>query len=101
MSVSVSLPLFGTPGQELEEGTDLAGKRLRALSIDLQGRLDRAADILDKLEAAGREATTGVHDAILSHPGAQSEEDARRLLLEAEIDPEELIIFEDVMEDEV
>jgi hypothetical protein len=100
MAVNISLPLFGTPGQELGEGTAAKGKLLRDLSAELSGRLDRAAQLLDQLEAVGWTAHVAVHDILFSHPQVRTEEDARRRLQELGLDPEQFIIMEELSEDE-
>ena len=41
MGVTVCLPLFGNPGQELEEGTAVKGQHLRNLAAELQDRLQK------------------------------------------------------------
>src|SRR5215813_1011114 len=53
MGVTVCLPLFGNPGHELEEGTSVKGQHLRNLAAELQDRLQKAGDTLDKLASAG------------------------------------------------
>jgi hypothetical protein len=53
MSVNVCLPLFGDPGRELEAEGAVQGRHLRKLGDDLRERLQKAADTLEKLEAAG------------------------------------------------
>ncbi len=96
MAVNVALPLFGTPGQELSEGISLGGQQLRGLAGELQARLARAADTLDKLAAAGWSARLGYHDAVLAHPEVQTEGDARRKLQEAGVDPGDFVIIEEL-----
>jgi hypothetical protein len=100
MGVTVCLPLFGNPGQEMEEGAALKGEHLRNLAVELQERLQWAADTLDRLAAAGWRARVAMYDAILLHTGVQTREEAERRLLELSIDPAELMIVEDVEEDE-
>jgi hypothetical protein len=101
MGVNVSLPLFGAPGQELEEGRPLHGPQLRALAGRLGARLEKAAEALDKLEAAGWTAQLGFHDAILHHPTARTEPEVRKLLHDAGLDPGDFIILEDVTGEEM
>ncbi len=100
MAVNVALPLFGTPGQEMEEGAALDGRRLRGLGADLHARLDKAADALDKLTAAGWTAWLGFHDALLAHRDVQTEEDARRKIQEAGLNPDDFVIIEEVSGDD-
>jgi hypothetical protein len=99
MGVTVSLPLFGEPGRELEEGSVLKGRQLRELATGLHERLDKAAAALDTLAEAGWSARVAHFDAILHHPQIDSREEAERRLRELGVDPEALIIVEDV-EDE-
>jgi hypothetical protein len=101
MSVNVALPLFGTPGQELEEGSAAQAKRLRAFAAELNGRLERAAETLDKMAAAGWTARVAVHDLMFAHPDVQTEPDARRRIKELGLDPEAFVIIEDLPEDEI
>ncbi len=99
MGVVVCLPLFGPAGRELEEGVPIRGKQLRDAAEDLQARLNRAADILDKITAEGWTARVAMYDAILSRPGVDTPEEATRQLGALGIGPEELMIVEEV-EDE-
>jgi hypothetical protein len=99
MGVTVCLPLFGEPGRELEQGSTLNGRQLRELAAGLHERLDKAAATLDKLAAAGWTAQVSLFDAILHHPQIATREDAELRLRALEVDPEGLIIVEDV-EDE-
>jgi hypothetical protein len=99
MGVTVSLPLFGEPGRELGEGSDLNGRQLRELAAGLHERLDKAAATLEALAAGGWSAHVALFDALLDHPRVQTREEAERLLRSAGVDPEGLIIVEDV-EDE-
>lgn len=100
MGVTVCLPLFGPPGRELEEGAALKGPRLRKLATELQERLHRAAEILDRLAAAGWSARTAMYDAILTRPGVETTEDAERLLGELGLDAQEFLILADIDEEE-
>ena len=76
MGVTVSLPLFGNPGRELEEGRPLKGRQLRDLAEDLHARLLRDADVLDKLEADGWTTQVAMFDVLLHHPAVQTQEQA-------------------------
>jgi len=100
MGVTVCLPLFGNPGQELEEGTAVKGQHLRNLAEELQDRLKKAADTLDKLAGAGWSSRVAMFDDILLHGEVQSREEATRRLQTLGIDPEEMMIVEDVEEEE-
>jgi len=101
MGVTVCLPLFGEPGRELEQGSALSGRQLRELAAGLHERLDKAANTLDTLAAAGWAAQVSLFDAILHHPGVQSREDAEQKLRGLGVDPDGLIIVEDVEDEEV
>jgi hypothetical protein len=96
MGVTVSLPLFGEPGRELEQGSPLNGRQLRELSATLHERLDKAAATLDTLAAAGWSARVSLFDALLHHPQIATREDAELRLRALGVDPEGLIIIEDV-----
>jgi hypothetical protein len=100
MGVTVSLPLFGEPGRELDEGSVLTGKQLRELATGLHERLDKAAAALDALAAAGWKANVALFDAILYHPQILTRDDVERRVRELGIDPENLIIVEDFEEDD-
>ena len=100
MGVTVCLPLFGPPGRELEEGSALKGPQLRRLAAELHERLDRAAETLDRLAAAGWGARVAMYDAILGCPGVETKDDAVRRLTELGVATEELIIIEDVEDEE-
>jgi hypothetical protein len=94
MAVSLMLFLFGKPGQELEEGGEVTAEQLRALGRDLQGRLEGAATVVEKLTGAGWEAQMMLYDIHLSHPYVTSAADAEEKLLDAGIDPEAVCIDE-------
>jgi hypothetical protein len=98
MGVTVCLPLFGDPGRELEQRASSAD--LRRLGDDLRQRLFGAADTLDKLAAGGWSAQVGLFDLILQHPQVASREQAEARLRALGIEPEELLIVEDVEEEE-
>jgi Mn-dependent DtxR family transcriptional regulator len=100
MGVTVCLPLFGPPSRELEEGAALGGQQLRNLATKLHERLHKAAEMLDRLAAAGWTTRVAMYDVILTQPGVETKEDAIRRLAELGIATEELIIMEDVEEDE-
>jgi hypothetical protein len=100
MGVTVCLPLFANPGQELEEGTVVRGQHLRNLSAELQDRLEKAADTLDRMTAAGWKSQMAMFDVILFHAEVHTRDEAARRLQTLGIDPEELMIIEDVEEEE-
>jgi hypothetical protein len=100
MGVTVCLPLFGPPGRELEEGSDVKGVQLRQLAAQLQERLNKAADSLEKLHAAGWSARVAMYDVILSRLGVETKEEAERRLNELGLIVEDFIIIEDVEEEE-
>jgi hypothetical protein len=100
MGVTVCVPLFGNPGQELEEGTVVKGQHLRNLAAELQDRLARAAETLDRLAQAGWTSRMAMYDVIVQHAEVQTREEAARRLHGLGIDPEELMIIEDVEEEE-
>jgi hypothetical protein len=100
MSVTVTLPLFGNPGQELEEGASVKGQQLRELAAQLQERLARAADTLDRLAGAGWSTQLAMYDVILFHPHADTREEVVGQMQALGLDPEQLMIVEDVEEEE-
>src|SRR5262249_44734850 len=100
MSVNVCLPLFGDPGRELETQGPVKGQHLRTLGDELRERLQKAADALDRLEAAGWSGNVAMYEVVLTHSRVQTQEDAERELRAAGIDPAELMIVEEVEEDE-
>ena len=100
MGVTVCLPLFGNPGHELEEGAPVRGDHLRNLAAELQERLQKAAERLDKLADAGWRTQAAMYEVILHHAAVQTREEASRRLQDLGIDPEELMIVEDVEDDE-
>ncbi len=100
MSVTICLPLFGPPGRELEEGSDVKGVQIRKLAAELQERLGKAADILEKLHAAGWSARVAMYDVILTRLGVETKEEAERRLRELSFNEEDFIILEDVEEEE-
>jgi hypothetical protein len=94
MSVTIILPLFGKPGQELDEGGEVTDRQLRELGDDLRNRLHEAGDIVEKLTATGWEAQMALYDVMLSHPYVSTEAQARDKLEDLGIDPEGLLIEE-------
>ena len=100
MSVTICLPLFGNAGHELEEGALLKGQELRDFAAALQERLLKAADALDRLAADGWSCRTAMYDAILLHPEVGTREEAVRRLQGLGLNPEELMIIEDVEEED-
>ena len=100
MGVTVCLPLFGNPGQEMEEGSVLKGEHLRNLAAELQERLQKAAATLDRLAGAGWTAQVAMYDALLAHRNVETREEAERHLLALDLDPAEMMIVEDVEEEE-
>jgi hypothetical protein len=99
MGVTICLPLFGNPGHELEEGAPVKGAQLRELAADLTERLHKAADDLDRLTAAGWKTQLAMYDVLLLHDEVETREEAVARLRAAGVDPEDLMIVEDV-EDE-
>jgi hypothetical protein len=100
MGVTICLPLFGNPGRELEEGAPVKGKRLRDLAADLSGRLQKAADTLDRLTDAGWTSQMAMFDVLLHQEGIETKEEATRRLEALGINPDELMIIEDVEDEE-
>ncbi len=88
------------PGRELDEGSALQSRQLRDLAAELQARLVKAADMLDKLRGDGWSARVAMYDALLSAPGVETKDEAVRRLTALGIDPEELMIIEEVEEEE-
>jgi hypothetical protein len=100
MGVTVCLPLFGNPGQELEEGALAKSKELRELGDALRERLTQTADALDRLTADGWSGSYAMHDIILHHPRVATRAQAEERLRAVGIDPAQLLIVEDVEEDD-
>ncbi|MCI0461358.1 MAG: hypothetical protein L0Z62_30790 [Gemmataceae bacterium] len=101
MAVVISLPLFGPPGRELEEGTLLQSRQLRDLAAELHDRLLKTADTLDKLKADGWSARVAMYDALLAAPGVETQDEAVRRLGALGINPDELMIIEEVEEEDL
>jgi hypothetical protein len=100
MGVTVSLPLFGNPGRELEEGEPIRGRQLRELAESLHERLLRAAELIDRMVLDGWLTQTAMFDVLLHHPEVQTQEQAVTRLRALGADPEAFLIVEDVEEDE-
>jgi hypothetical protein len=100
MAVTVSLPLFGNPGRELEEGEPLQGRQLRQLAADLHERLSRCADLVDRLLLDGWQTQAAMFDVLLEHREVHSREQAIARLRALGADPEAFLIVEEV-EDEL
>lgn len=100
MAVNVCLPLFGDPGRELEAEREVRSKELRALADTLGERLRQAADTLDRLTADGWKNQVATFDLVFTHPRIHTREEAEARLRAIEVDPEQMMIVEDVEEDE-
>ena len=100
MGVTISMPLFGNPGHELEEGAPARSADLRELGEALKTRLDKAADDLDKLTADGWGSRVAMFDLLLWHPEVSTREAAEQRLRSIDVDHEQMMIVEDVAEDE-
>jgi hypothetical protein len=94
MAVSLTLFLFGKPGQELEEGGEVTPEQLRALGRDLQARLEEVATVVEKLTGAGWDAQMMLYDIHLSHPYINTAAAAEEKLHDLGIDPERVCIDE-------
>ena len=101
MGVTVCLPLFGPAGRELEEGAAVKGRQLRDLGTALNERLNGAAYTLDRLTEAGWSARVAMYDVILAQEGVETKEEAVRRVQALGIDPEGLMIVEDVEEEDL
>jgi hypothetical protein len=99
MSVNVCLPLFGSPAHELTEEKRVSGRHLRTLGDELRERLQKAADLLDRLEAAGWVAGIAMYELTLTMNGVETREQAEQRLRAIGIDPADLMIIEEVEED--
>jgi hypothetical protein len=100
MGVTVSLPLFGNPGRELEEGEPIRGRQLRDLADNLHQRLLQAAELIDKLALDGWVTQTAMFDVLLNHREVETQEQAVTRLRALGADPDAFLIVEDVAEDE-
>lgn len=100
MGVTICLPLFGPPGRELEEGSDVKAVQLRQLATELQERLNRAADVLEKLHTAGWSTRVAMYDVILTRRGVATKDEAVQRLGELGLTTEEFLIIEDIEEEE-
>src|ERR671937_2248609 len=101
MAVSLTLYLFGKPGQELPEGEEGTAQDLRALGESLQARLTEAADLVEKLTGAGWEVQMGLYDVFFSHPYIETAAQAEAKLQDLGIDPDRISIDEWEDEDDV
>jgi hypothetical protein len=100
MPVNVCLPLFGAAGHEMEEGVRVTGQQLHSLGDELQERLRKAADTLDKMAAAGWVAETALYEVLLRHDQVHTQAEAEQRLGEMGINPAVLMIFEEPEEEE-
>ena len=100
MGVTVSLPLFGNPGRELEEGEPIQGRQLRKLAADLHERLLQAADLLDTLALDGWITKVALFDVLLQHPQVQTQEQAAARLRALGANLETFLIVEDPEEED-
>jgi hypothetical protein len=101
MGVTVSLPLFGNPGRELDEGEPIQGRQLRRLADELHERLLRAADLIDRLALDGWTTKVALFDVLLYHPQVQTQEQAIARVRTLGADPEIFLIVEDPGEEDL
>jgi hypothetical protein len=101
MGVVISLPLLGPLGQELEEKSAVRGRQLRDLGKDLQARLERAADTLDRLAADGWAAQVALYDVLVSAAGVETKDEAVRRLTALGLEPEDFLIIEEIEEEDL
>ena len=100
MTVHVCLPLFGEPARELEAEGTLSGRQLRELADQLRERLQKAADTLDQLRAGGWQARVAMYEVILTRAGVETREQAEQQLHAVGVDPNEMMIVEEVEDEE-
>jgi hypothetical protein len=98
MAVTLSVFLFGKPGQELNEGGPITAPELRDLAQHMHARLVAIAEIVEKLTNAGWEAQMGLYDINLYHPYVSTEAQAEEKLQDLGIDSD--MIHIDEWEDE-
>src|SRR5208337_3168620 len=94
MSVSVFLPLFLKPGDELEEGADVTEVELQELALDLHDRVQTTASILSKLRRDGWTAQTSLYTVDCAHVDVSTAQQAEHRLRQLGIDPADLTIDE-------
>jgi hypothetical protein len=96
MGTEVSVLLFLKPSDEMEiEGGKATPKMLREKARELKERLERAADIFEKLEADGWELSEAYGSVYsLDFYKDVSEEEAKRELEKIGVAPEEVSIRE-------
>lgn len=99
MSVNVCLPLFGAPVHELEADKNVSGRQLRTLADELRERLLKAAEVLDKLKAAGWNAHVAMYEVGLTHAGVETREQAEQLLRANGVEPSLFMIVEEIDEE--
>ena len=100
MTVHVCLPLFGEPARELEGEATLSGRQLRDLAEQLRERLEKAADTLDRLRDAGWQARVALYEVVLTRGGVETREQAEQQLRAAGVNPDEMMIVEEVEDEE-
>jgi hypothetical protein len=100
MGIIVSMPLFAEAGRELGEGTSVQGRQLRELWTEMGARLLETADALDRLTADGWSARVALYDVLLAHPQVATREQAEGRLRAQEVDPEKLMILEEIEDEE-
>ncbi|RLE49301.1 MAG: hypothetical protein DRJ31_05495 [Candidatus Methanomethylicota archaeon] len=99
MNVKISVFLFGKPAWELEdlEGNELPAsysQKLRELGKELDKRLQRIADIYDKLVANGWKPYGTLYDIDFFKEDIKDANQAREELAKLNISLEEVIIVE-------
>ena len=97
--VSVIVPLFLNPGQEMEEGGPVKAQQLRDLGQNLHDRLAKAAAILETLTRAKWESNLGLYDIYLSHPDVHTHNQALQEMRALGVNPKDVTIdeWEDIL----
>jgi hypothetical protein len=95
MAVHISLFLFSKPAHELDrEGEEVEPNEVRALAQEIHHRLMKTAEYLEKLTAAGWEATLLLYDICLVHPYITTEAEARGRIEDMGLNPDDFCFME-------
>lgn len=75
--MGITIHLFGKPAWHLDEGQPVPPEKLRLVGNDIKARCDEAADMVEKLTAAGWELALTLYSIDGYHPVHRREADIK------------------------
>lgn len=90
----ISMYLFGKPGWELEEGSELNPEILKSVGENIKKRCDEVAKVADKLLIDGWESEVGLYDVHFYHDDVNTTKEAEEHIENIGLDPKIFDIFD-------